>query len=90
MNSLTVVYTTLFVVSIFFLVINAVMQIRIKSISESTHQIVNSQRSAMQRAIWILSKRIALEHPEDADAQEAEMAARQELELLDKPRRVQI
>ncbi len=62
-------------------------QQRMCQLAESTHQIVNSQRSAMQRAAYLLLKRIAEENPDDAEAQEALRVAKAELETLDKPRR---
>ncbi len=90
MNSLTVVYTTLFVVSIFFLVINAVMQFRIKRVAESTHIIVNSQRTMLLRLVATLSRRIASENPQDPEAQQAAQLAESDAETSNHPRRVQI
>ncbi len=90
MNSILTVFIVLFLVQVWFLIINAVSQNRIKMISESTHAIVNSQRSAMQTAIALLSRRIADENPGDQRAQEAARRAELELEMLDKPRRIAI
>ncbi len=73
-----------------FLILGAIWLEKIKRLAVATHQIVNSQRSAMQTAIWLLSKRIADENPKDRMAQEAATRAKQELEMLDKPRRVAI
>ncbi len=78
MNSLTVVYVALIVCSIFFLIVNAVLQIRVKRIAESTHTIVNSQRTAMLRVIEALTGRIAEENPTDKSAQRAADVAKQE------------
>lgn len=90
MNSVLTVLVVLFVVQVWFLIVNALAQSKIRQISESTHQIVNSQRSAMQTAIWLLSKRIAEENPEDKMAQDAADRASRDLEMLDKPRRAAI
>ncbi len=90
MNSLTVVYTTLFVVSIFFLSVNAVMQFKIKRVAESTHIIVNSQRTMLLRLVAALSRRIADENPEDPEAQQAAQLAESDAETSNHPRRVQI
>ncbi len=90
MNSIITVFVVLFLVQVYFLIVNAVTQNRIKEVSESTHQIVNSQRSAMQTAIALLSRRIADENPKDQRAQVAAERAEKELEMLDKPRRVAI
>ncbi len=73
-----------------FLVIGAIWLEKIMRVAIATHQIVNSQRSAMQTAIWLLSQRIADENPKDKMAQDAAERAKQELEMLDKPRRVMI
>jgi len=90
MNSLTVVYVTLIACSIFFLVVNAVLQIRVKRIAESTHVIVNSQRTMMLRAIALLSRRVADENPADSKAQEAAQVAETDAEAADHHRRVTI
>ena len=82
MNSLTIIYVSLISASVFFLMVNAVMQIKVKRIAESTHTIVNSQRSKMIRLIGLLARRIATDNPSDADAQrEAEEAERDVKEL---------
>ncbi len=73
-----------------FMLFGAFWLERIRQLAISTHLIVNSQRSAMQTAIWLLSQRIADENPKDRMAQEAASRAKQELEMLDKPRRVMI
>ncbi len=73
-----------------FLVFAAIWLNKIKQIVVTTHQIVNSQRSAMQNRIWLLSARIAKENPNDQMAQDAAARDKQELEILDKPRRVSI
>ncbi len=70
-----------------FMILMAVWQDKIRRLAIETHIIVNSQRSAMQTAIYLLSKRIAEEHPDDDMAQKALERARFELEMLDKPRR---
>ncbi len=87
MNSLTVIYISLIGCSIFFLVVNAVLQIRVKQIAESTHTIVNSQRTMLLRIIAALSKRIAIENPTDKDAQDASKVASEDAEAADHPRR---
>ena len=56
MNSLTVIYISLISCSVFFLVVNAVLQIRVKQIAESTHTIVNNQRTMMLRSIALLTR----------------------------------
>ncbi len=73
-----------------FLIFGAFWLERIRQLAIATHLIVNSQRSAMQTAIWLLSQRIADENPKDKMAQEAASRAKQELEMLDKPRRIAI
>jgi len=90
MNSLTVIYVSLIACSIFFLVVNAVLQIRVKRIAESTHVIVNSQRTMMLRAIALLSRRVAYENPDDVKAQEAAEAAEQDAKQADHHSRVTI
>ena len=87
MNSLTVIYISLIAASVFFLVVNAVMQIKVKRIAESTHTIVNSQRSKMIRLIGFLTQRIAAENPSDADAQREAAEAKKEVDELDQLRR---
>ncbi len=83
MNSLTVVYVALIACSIFFLAVNAVLQIRVKRIAEDTHTIVNSQRTAMLRLIAHLTGRIAEENPKDKKAQEAARMAQKDSESAD-------
>ncbi len=73
-----------------FLLFGAMWLEKIRQLAIATHLIVNSQRSAMQTAIWLLSQRIADENPKDKMAQDAAHRAKQELEMLDKPRRVMI
>ncbi len=87
MNSLTVVYVALIACSVFFLAVNAVLQIRVKRIAESTHTIVNSQRTMLLRIIAALSKRIAIENPTDKDAQDASKLASDDAEAAEYPRR---
>jgi len=87
MNSLTIIYVSLISCSIFFLAVNAALQIRVKRIAESTHTIVNSQRSKMIRLIAILTRRIAKENPQDDEAQREAMEAEQDVMELDQPRR---
>ncbi len=72
------------------MILMAVWQDKIRRLAIETHLIVNSQRSAMQTAIYLLSKRIAEEHPTDEMAQKALERAQFELEMLDKPRRATI
>ena len=90
MNSLTVIYVSLISCAIFFLLVNAVLQIRVKRIAESTHIIVNSQRTMLLRLIASLTKRIAQQNPSDLEAQEAAEAAHQDAEAADHPRRIPI
>ena len=90
MNSLTVIYVALIACSIFFLIVNAVLQIRVKRIAESTHIIVNSQRTVMLRAIALLSRRVASENPNDGKAQTAAKAAEEDAERADHHGRVMI
>ncbi len=90
MNSLMLVLIITNLAIIFFLVLNAVLQIKVKNIAEVTHMIVNSQRSGMQTAISLLTQRIADENPNDIKAQEAARRAVEELEMMDKPRRFPI
>jgi len=90
MNSLTVIYVSLIVCSIFFLVVNAVLQIRVKRIAESTHVIVNSQRTMLLRLIAALSLRIAEENPQDEKAQDAARSAKSDADSADYPRRYHI
>lgn len=87
MNSLITVFVALFIVQIWFLIVNSVMQIKVKRIAESTHVIVNSQRTMLLRLIAQLSKRIAEENPTDKDAQEAAGLAEHDAQLSDHPRR---
>ena len=86
MNSLTVIYISLIAASVFFLVVNAVMQIKVKRIAESTHTIVNSQRSKMIRLIGFLARRIADENPNDVNAQREAAEAEKEVQELDQLR----
>ena len=87
MNSLTIVYVSLISASVFFLMVNAVMQIKVKRIAESTHTIVNSQRSKMIRLIGLLARRIANDNPSDADAQREAEEAERDVKELDQLRR---
>ncbi len=89
-QSFTILFFGFVVVFGVFLVIGAIWLEKIMRVAIATHQIVNSQRSAMQTAIWLLSQRIATENPNDRMAQDAAERAKQELEMLDKPRRVAI
>jgi len=90
MNSLFMVLLALFVVQIWFLVLNSVLQIKVRRIAESTHIIVNSQRTMMLRVVAALSRRIADENPDDRKAQEAAEFAEQEAENASVPRRIPI
>ncbi len=90
MNSLTVVYVALISCSVFFLIVNAALQIKVKRIAESTHIIVNSQRTMMLRAIALLSRRVADENPSDGKAQEAAKVAETDAETADQYRRIPI
>lgn len=74
--------------SIFFLIVNAVMQIKVKRIAEETHTIVNSQRTMLLRLVAALTRRIAYENPDDLKAQDAAFAAEKEADAADSPRRV--
>ena len=67
--------------------VNAVMQIKVKRIAESTHTIVNSQRSKMIRLIGLLARRIANDNPSDADAQREAEEAERDVKELDQLRR---
>jgi len=87
MNSLTIIYVSLISASVFFLMVNAVMQIKVKRIAESTHTIVNSQRSKMIRLIGLLARRIANDNPSDADAQREAEEAERDVKELDQLRR---
>lgn len=73
-----------------FLLIAAFWLEKIRRIAVATHLIVNSQRSAMQTSIYLLTARIAQDNPKDEMAQEALTRAKMELDMLDKPRRVSI
>ncbi len=73
-----------------FLVFAAIWLNNIKKVVTVTHQIVNSQRSAMQNTIYLLCLRVANDHPEDDLAQNALDRAKMELDLVDKPRRVSL
>ena len=75
------------VVMIFGQLWTLIGQRRMRQLAESTHIIVNSQRSMMLRAIALLSRRIAEENPKDKKAQAAALAAEQESVLAEKPRR---
>ncbi len=88
--SLTIILSSFVLVFGVFMVLGAIWLTKIMRIVVITHQIVNSQRSAMQTSIWLLSKRVADDNPKDHMAQEAAIRARQEVEMLDKPRRVAI
>ena len=77
MNSVDVVYITLLAASIFFLVVIAALQIRIKRVSDSTHIIVNSQRTMMLQQIALLTRTIADFRPKDEKAQDAAKLAEQ-------------
>lgn len=90
MSSLTIIYIVLMSGSIFFLIVNAVLQIRVKRIAESTHVIVNSQRTMLLRLIATLSRRIADENPKDRNAQDAASHAEADAETSDHPRRIPI
>ncbi len=72
------------------MIIGAMWLEKIRRLAVETHLIVNSQRSGMQTAIYLLSLRIAKENPKDQLAQQAMERAKMELEMLDKPRRVTI
>ncbi len=90
MNSLGIIYVVLMTGSIFFLIMNAVLQIRVKKIAESTHIIVNSQRTMLLRLIAALSRRIAKENPSDKEAQDAAAIAESDADISDHPRRMTI
>ena len=62
-------------------------QARTRRIAESTHSIVNSQRSAMLRLIAELTDRIATENPRDKKARSAATVAQREADDADNPRR---
>ncbi len=72
------------------MIIGAFWLEKIRRLAVETHLIVNSQRSGMQTAIYLLSLRIATENPTDELAQQALSRAKMELEMLDKPRRLAI
>ncbi len=88
MNSLGIIYIVLMSGSIFFLIMNAVLQIRVKRIAEETHTIVNSQRTMLLRLIAALSQRIADENPTDREAQNAARFAKEDAGMSEHPRRV--
>ena len=73
-----------------FLIVNTVSQSKLRQIAESTHIIVNSQRTMMLRVVAALSRRIADENPNDPKAQEAAEFAEQEAENASAPRRIPI
>ncbi len=87
MNSIFIVLIVLFIVQVWFLIVNSVLQIRVKKIAESTHIIVNSQRTMLLRLIATLSRRIAEENPEDEKAQSAAGFAEDDAISADHPRR---
>jgi len=87
MNSILMVFIALFVVQVFFLIMNALAQVKIKRLAQSTHIIVNNQRSMMLRLIAQLTRRIAEENPSDQKAQDAAMIADNDAFMSDKPRR---
>ena len=87
MNSLTFILVSLLVVQIFFLILNMLSQAKIKRLAQSTHIIVNSQRTMMLRLISQLTRRIAEENPTDQKAQDAAAMADNDVFMSDKPRR---
>ncbi len=90
MNSIFLVFIVLFIVQIWFLILNSILQIRVKNIAESTHNIVNSKHDALLRLVSELCRRIANDNPSDAKAQEAANIAEQEARETGKQRRVMI
>ena len=89
-NSFTVMLFSFVVVFAAAMILGAVWLDKIRRLAVETHLIVNSQRSGMQTAIYLLSLRIATENPSDQLAQQALQRAKMELEMLDKPRRPKI
>ncbi len=74
----TTVVGSWFATSVLYGVFSLRNQSRIRDLSESTHHIVNSQRSLMLRTIALLSRRIADENPSDKKAQKAAKEAEQD------------
>ncbi len=81
----------IFLILIVFLELwKSISQRRILKLAESTHVIVNSQRSKMLLRIAKLTRVIADLFPNDQKAQEAAVEAEQDAEAADRPRRVLI
>ncbi len=87
MISIITVLVVLFIVQVYFQIVNALEQGKIRRVAESTHVIVNSQRTMLLRLIAALSRRIADENPNDEKAEDAAVFAEQEAERSDYPRR---
>ncbi len=90
MNPILMVLVVLFCVQVWFLIVGAIGQYKIRQIAQSTHIIVNSQRTMLLRLVAALSRRIADENPEDAKAQDAATIAEKDAETSNHPRRVSI
>ncbi len=89
MNSQTILLASVCVVMLWFLGVIMVMQMKVRRVAESTHIIVNSQRTMLLRLIAELTGRIAEENPTDAKAQNAARTASQDAEDSELPRREQ-
>jgi hypothetical protein len=90
MNSVYVIILSLLFLQACFLFMNALSQRRIREVSESTHVIVNSQRTMMLRAIALLSRRVADDNPGDEKAQDAARTAETDAERSGTVMRVKI
>ncbi len=89
MGSGTIVLVSSLVAIMWFMGVIMVMQMKVKRIAESTHVIVNSQRTMLLRLIAQLTGRIAEENPTDAQAQNDARIASQDAEDSELPRREQ-
>lgn len=89
-NSFTILLFSFVIVFSAAMIVGAFWLDKIRKLAVATHLIVNSQRSAMQTSIYLLSQRVASENPNDQMAQKALERAKLELDMLDKPRRVSI
>ncbi len=90
LSGFVIVFGSAMVLGAFWLEKIRKLALRGLELATTTHQIVNSQRSAMQSTIYLLAKRVADENPKDEMAQKAMDRAKMELDLMDRPRRAAI
>lgn len=90
MNSGTIVITTSFIAIIWFLGVIVVMQMKVKRIAESTHVIVNSQRTMLLRVVADLTRQLADLNPTSQKARDAADVAQRDAEASEHPRRESI